>query len=477
METLAGKTIEEQVGAEALEAFVGGFHGEPIRPGDADYDGARRIWNGMIDRHPALIARCRGTPDVMAAVDLAREHGVPLAVRGGGHNVAGSSLCDGGLVIDLSAMNGVWVDPGRRLARVQGGATLGDVDRETQLYGLATPLGVVSATGVAGLTLNGGLGHLRRRFGLSCDNLEAVEMVTADGRPLRASPEEHPDLFWAVRGGGGNFGVVTAFEYRLHPVGPEVFALFVWHAADAEGTAMRRFREWSQGAPREASVVAVSAFVPELDPFPRERWGQPCYAFLGTHYGTLEEAADVLQPLRAGSDPVADFSGPLRYTELQSLLDADYPDGLSYYWKAAYLDELSEPVLELIARRSAESPSPLTTIDVWHLGGALAEVPPDATAFWHRDKPYMLTIEANWEDPAANDRNLAWARETFAELQALEAASGGYGNFPGLGEDPAQTLFGDNYERLAEVKGRYDPGNLFRMNQNIRPQTGEKAPA
>ncbi|HKJ87193.1 MAG TPA: BBE domain-containing protein, partial [Gammaproteobacteria bacterium] len=312
---------------------------------------------------------------------------------------------------------------------------------------------------------------------LSCDNLTAVELVTADGQLRRAGPEENADLFWALRGGGGNFGVVTAFEYRLHEVGPELFGLFVWHEADPDATAMKRFRAWAAEAPREAAVLAFYGFIPKDEAFPPERWGRACYAMLGGYNGPPEEAEEVFRPLRDFATPVADFSGPRPYVELQTLLDADYPDGLNYYWKAVFLDELTDPVLDLIARRGAESPSRLSTIDVWQLGGALGDLPRDATAFWHRDKPYMLTFESNWEDPADSEANMRWVRQTLDELRSMGAVSGAYGNFPGMAEDPVQVLYGENYERLVAVKSRYDPENLFHHNQNIKPRSGEKTVA
>ncbi|MDS0296449.1 FAD-binding oxidoreductase [Halogeometricum luteum] len=458
----------ETVDAEAVREFAESFHGTVIRPADEAYEEARKIWNGMIDRRPALIARCSGTADVVAAVGFAREHGLPLAVRGGGHNVAGSAVCDDGLVVDLSEMTGVFVDPAARRARAQGGATIGDVDRETQLFGLAAPLGVVSATGIAGLTLNGGVGHLRRKYGLSLDNLVSAEVVTADGRVRTASEEENPDLFWAIRGGGGNFGVVTSFEYRLHEVGPEVFGLFVWHRGDSE-EALRAFRGYAEGASRNASVLPFYAVVPELEEFPEASWGDPAVAFLGCYDGPVAEAEAEFRALREFADPVVDFSGPMAYTDLQSMLDADYPDGLRYYWKAVYVTELTDEVLGLVRRRGAGSPSPLSTVDIWHLGGAIGDVAPDATAFRHREPAFMITFEANWEDPATDDENVAWARDGITELGDLPVSKGAYGNFPGLGEDPARLLFGENYDRVVEVKATYDPENLFRLNQNVAP--------
>ena len=454
--------------AGELEQFVAAVAGTVVLPWDDEYDEVRQVWNGMIDRSPALIVRCSGTADVVEAVTFARENDLPVAVRGGGHNVAGSAVCDDGLVIDLSEMNGVFVDQAARRAFVQGGATIGDVDRETQLFGLATPLGVVSATGIAGLTLNGGVGHLRRKYGLSLDNLESVEIVTADGRVLTASEDEHADLFWAVRGGGGNFGVVTTFEYRLHEVGHEVFGLFVWHGGDPEA-AFRTVREYADGASRNASVLPFYAFVPELEEYPEEVWGEPAVVFLGCYDGPAEEAEAEFEHLRGFAEPIADFSGPMAYTDLQSLLDEDYPDGLRYYWKATYVTDLTDEVISLLVRHGAASPSPLSTVDVWHLDGAIGDVARDATAFWHRDAPFMVTFEANWEDAAADDENVEWARAGIRELAEMDASTGAYGNFPGFGEDPVHLLFGENYDRLVAVKTKYDPENLFQLNLNVAP--------
>lgn len=472
--TRTERTLEEI--AQPLEDFVERFHGSVILPDDDRYDDARRIWNGMIDNYPAIIARCSGVADVVTAVHFAREHDLLLAVRGGGHNVAGTAVCDGGIVIDLSERNGVHVDPETRTVRAEGGATLGDVDRETQLFGLATPLGVVTETGIAGLTLNGGVGHLRRKYGLSCDNLKSVDVVTADGTIRTASEDRNADLFWAIRGGGGNFGVVTSFEYDLHEVGPDVFALFVVHHGDDATEALRRFREYASSASRNASVLPFYGFVPALEEFPEEAWGEPMVAFLGCFDGEPDAAEAEFGSLREFADPIVDFSGRTDYTALQSMLDEDYPDGLRYYWKATYLTDLDDDVIDLVVRRGEDSPSELSTIDLWHLGGAISDVPQDATAFWHRNHPYMLTFEANWDDPADDDENVTWVRESLAEVRELPVAVGGYGNFPGFHEDPARTLFGENYDRLLEVKTVYDPENLFRLNQNVAPRSDGRSP-
>ena len=456
-----------------LAAFRARFRGEIVLPGDPDYEEARAVWNGMIDRRPALVARATGTADVVAAVDFARESGLEVAVRGGGHNVAGSAVVDGGLVIDLSEMDGVHVDPEARTVRAQGGATLGDVDHETQLFGLATPLGAVSETGIAGLTLSGGYGHLARQYGLAADALASVEIVTADGRVRTASEAENPDLFWALRGGGGNFGVVTSFEYELHEVGPEVYAFFVWFHADDAAAVMHAFREWTESAPRTAGVLPFAGHVPEIEEFPEAAWGEPALALLGSFRGDLAEAEEAFRPILESATPLVDFSGPTTYEELQRLLDEDYPDGMRYYWKSIFLTELTDEVVDVVLRCGESAPSELSTVDVWFLGGAVADVPRDATAFWHRDKPFMVTFEANWEDPAEDDANVGWAREGFAEVEALSVAGGRYGNFPGFAEDPVHLLFGDNYDRLVEVKTRYDPTNLFHVNQNVPPRRAD----
>jgi FAD/FMN-containing dehydrogenase len=468
----AGEEALEELPDDAVRSFISGFHGDVLRPSDNEYDEARAIWNGMIDKYPALVARCSGVTDVVAAVTFAREHGLELAVRGGGHNVAGTAVCDGGLVVDLSDMNGVRVDRDAETVRAEGGATLGDVDRETQRLGLATALGAVSQTGVAGLTLNGGYGHLSRQYGLALDNLVSVDIVTADGQVQTASADRNEDLFWAVRGGGGNFGVVTVFEYELHEVGPEVYAFFVWfHGGDAPA-ALAAFEEWTETAPRDTGALAFTAHVPDLEEFPEETRGEPAVAFLGSARGDSATDSEVFASLRDVATPIADMSGPMAYADLQSMLDEDYPDGLRYYWKSIFLEELTDEVFDLMVRYNDSAPSALSTLDCWHLGDAVADVPQDATAFWHRDKPYMLTVEANWEDPADDDANVSWAREVFAEVQALPVASGRYGNFPGLNEDSTKLLYGDNYDRLVEVKTEYDPENLFRTNQNVAPRAG-----
>ncbi|SDM97539.1 FAD/FMN-containing dehydrogenase [Halogranum gelatinilyticum] len=446
--------------------------GAVITPEQPEYDEARTVWNGLVDRRPAAIVRCTGTADVVACVDFAREEHLPLSVRGGGHNVAGTAVCDDGIVVDLSELRGVHVDPNRRRVRVAGGATWADVDREAQQFGLAVPGGVVSDTGVAGLTLGGGFGHLRRTYGLSCDALRSVDLVTANGDALTASADEHEDLFWALRGGGGNFGVVTSFEFEAYPLGPDVAGCLVFHPAARATEAFQFLREYAADAPEEVSPLAFTATVPDEPEFPETARGEPVVGFFACYAGEdLETGLNVLAPLREFDTPVLDFSGIMPYTEFQRVLDEDYPDGRRYYWKSTYLTGLSDAAIDAIVAASETAPSPLSTVDVWQLGGAIADVDEGETAFGERDAPYMLGIEANWDDAEGDDANIAWARELYETMQ--EFSPGGlYVNFPGFGEEGEElvrAVYGDNYDRLQQVKARYDPDNLFRANQNITP--------
>ncbi|MGW5210840.1 FAD-binding oxidoreductase [Streptomyces sp. NPDC004051] len=456
-----------------VDAFASGLRGRIVRPGEAEYEPARQLWNGMIDRRPALVVRCAGDEDVAAAVDFARDNEMLVAVRGGGHGVAGQAVCDGGLVIDLSEMRGVDVDPERRRVVAQGGCTLGDIDRETQRHGLATPLGVVTETGTAGLTLSGGMGWLRRKHGLSCDNLLSVRVVTADGRLLVADESQNQDLFWAVRGGGGNFGVVTSFEYRLHPLGPEVFLCFVLYPADRTGEVLRACEQYLSRRPDDFAPIGVLGKVPAAEPFPPEVHGKDFTALLAPYPGDPVEGERLLQPLREIADPLFDLSGPMPYSEVQAILDEDYPDGLHYYWKSVNVPELGDELIERLAERAAAAPSPRSTIDVWYQGGAMARVGEEETAFANRDAPYLLGIEANWEAEADSAENMAWVRETFADLSSF-STGGVYLNFPGFLEEGERLLregYGTNYERLSAVKATYDPANLFHLNANIKPKS------
>ena len=468
--TLAG--TESALDESVVERFGSELRGELLRPGDDEYEEIRQLWNGVIDRRPALIARCAAVEDVVLAVNFARENDLLLAVRGGGHNVAGTASAEGGLVVDLSSMKDIEVDPERRTVRAGAGVTIGELDEETQQHGLATPMGVVSETGIAGLTLNGGIGHLRRKHGLSSDNLLSVDVVTADGRSLRASAEENADLFWAIRGGGGNFGVVTSFEYRLHPVGPEVMCAFVFYPGDRAREVLRSAEEYMAEAPDELSPLSFLGRVPSVEEFPEEWHGEQFVAILAVHAGSVEEGEEALKPLRELADPIVDFSGPMPYAEIQKLLDEDYPDGWRYYWKSLNVDGLGDGVIEALIEHAEAAPSDHSTIDVWFQGGVMGCVGADESAFGDRNAPILLGIEANWaEEPHEDEANIAWARSCYTDMRRF-SGGGVYLNFPGFleeGQGLMRDAYGGNYERLVTLKSQYDPANLFRLNQNIKP--------
>jgi FAD/FMN-containing dehydrogenase len=451
------------IGSVLAEEGIEGFNGDAIARGDARYGEARALWNGLIDKQPTVVLRCTSPEDVVAAVRFAREHDLPVAVRGGGHGVAGNALRDDAVVIDLSALKDVSVDPEARTARAGAGVTLGELDGATQAFGLAAPLGVVSQTGIAGLTLGGGIGWLRRKHGLACDNLLSLEVVTADGRVVTASETENADLFWGLRGGGAGLGVVTSFEYRVHPVGPEVMLLFVFYAGERAREILGRLDEFMATAAEAFSPLGILGRVPHVEDFREEDHGRPYVAILAPYAGPVEEGERVLAPLRELGDPIADFSGPTTYVEVQAVLDADYPDGGLYYWKSADLDRLDSEVIERLAVSAAAAPSHHSTIDVWFHGGAMDRVAPDATAFGARP-PYLIGVEANWEDPATSDANIVWARDAVAALGPF-STGGGYLNFPGLFEEGEELLRAShgagNYDRLVALRQTYDPTGLF----------------
>jgi FAD/FMN-containing dehydrogenase len=454
---------------EHIEQLRKGLRGTVLQPADEGYEEARRIWNGMIDRRPAAIARCAGSSDVIAAVRFARERGLPIAVRCGGHNVSGHSVCDAGLVIDLASMRAVRVDPPRSVVRVGGGALLGDVDHEAQAFGKAVPVGAVSETGIGGLALHGGLGFLTRKYGLTADNLVSADVVTADGTLVTADETNDPELLWALKGGGGNFGVVTSFEFRLHAVGPAVYFVLVFYPAAEAAKVLRSFRSFMPEAPDELMAIAISWNAPEAEPIPEEHRGAPVMVAVGCWCGPLDEAERATRPLRRITTPIADLSGPMPYVESQRLFDADYPKGRRYYWKSLYLNDLSDDVIRLVCDAGAERPTPMSTVEVWALGGAMGRVPSDRTAFFHRDAPFLLTIEANAEDAATDEANIAWVRRRYDEA-ARFSRGGTYFNFGGFwegGEDMLARSFGANYPRLREVKARYDPENVFHHNLRI----------
>ena len=451
---------------------ITGFRGRLIHPDHPDYDSARAVWNGVIDRRPRLIARCIGPTDVVAAVRLARERDLEIAIRGGGHNVAGTAMCDDGLVIDLSAMRAVRVDPAGRRAWVQGGALWGDVDHETQAHGLATVGGVVSHTGVAGLTLGGGVGWLMRRHGLTVDNLLAADVVTAGGALLRASADEHPDLFWALRGGGGNFGVVTSFEFRLHALGPTVLAgPIFWDARDARDV-LRCYRDFVRDAPDALGTVVRFGTAPPLAAIPTELHWRPVVS-VGTCYaGPVADGERVLRPLRAFGNPLLDLVGPKPYVGLQSSLDSTVLRGWHYYWKSTFLPSLGDDLIDVLVEHAFAGASARSYVVMFHLQGAVSRVAEGETAYGNRQACHAITLDGVWrpgEDFGARDT--AWVRAFFAALDPFR--EGVYVNFLGGDEDPGRVreAYGDAvYERLAGVKSTYDPDNAFHHNQNIRPK-------
>ncbi len=438
------------------------IRGTVLHPDDVDYDGARAVWNGMVDQRPAVIVRCLDASDVTQAINYAREIGVGVAIRGGGHNAAGLAVADGALVIDLTMMRNVDVDPERRTARAEGGATWSDFDRATQAHGLATTGGAISSTGVAGLTLGGGLGSLMRSYGLTCDNLIAADVVTADGRLVTTSVDEQPELLWGLRGGGGNFGVVTSFTFQLHQVGEMLGGLLIYSAEQASDV-LRFYREFTQSAPDELSLFAGLMTSPE---------GMPIVGLVVAYNGPIEEGERVLRPLREFGPPLADQVGPMPYIALQTMLDEAFPPGLQVYWRSHFLRGLPDEAIETMVDRFAQVSSPLSIVLIEHLGGAVARVARDDTAFDHRDAEYNLAIIARWPDPAMAETGIAWTRELWTAMQPH--SRGVYVNYLGVGESASRVreAYGEEkYRRLATLKREYDPTNLFRFNQNIAPGT------
>ena len=464
----ATRTIPE----ETLAALRGKLRGVAALPGEDGYDAARTIWNAMVDRRPAVVARCLGAGDIIEAVKLAREHDLLLAVRAGGHNIAGNAVCDGGLLIDLSLMKSVRVDPASRTARVEPGATLADFDREAQAFGLATPLGINSTTGVAGLTLGGGFGWTTRKFGLTIDNLLSADVVTSDGKFMRASETEHPDLFWALRGGGGNFGVVTSFEFRLHPLGPQVWSGLVVHPFDEATRLLPEFRRHADESPDELTTWAVMRKAPPLPFVPTEWHGKEVLIFAACYSGDMAEGEKATRPLRALGKPIADVISPHSFVGWQAAFDPLLTPGARNYWKSHDFADLSDAAIDVIVRAVRALPSPECEVFRAHVGGAMARVAPDATAWPNRRAHFTMNAHTRWRDKALDSTCIAWARSLY-EAAAPFAAGSVYINFmPEDESDRVENAYGANYRRLAEIKLRYDPDNRFRMNQNIRPAYG-----
>jgi FAD/FMN-containing dehydrogenase len=445
------------------ETFDAGLRGQLLRPGDDGYDDARTIYNAMIDNRPAFIARCAGVADVIQSVNFARECGLVLSVRGSGHNVSGNAICDGGLMIDLSPMKSVRVNPERRTACAEPGVTWGEFDHETQAFGLATTGGVITTTGVAGLTLGGGIGWLMGNHGLACDNLLSVDVVTADGRLITASTSENQDLFWGLRGGGGNFGIATSFEFQLHPVGQMLGGLVI-HPLDHAVELIGFYEEFTQTSPDELGSMAVFVTSPE---------GERVVAIAVCYNGPVEEGERVLKPLREFGTPLADVISPMSYAQVQGMLDEGFPPGLQNYWKSNFLKGLDDTAIEMIVDHVRNAPSPASAVAIEQLGGAVNRVGTDDTAFNHRNARYNLLIVGMWPDPAAKDENVKWVRDLWDAMEPY-SSGGVYVNYLGQEADEGTeriiAAYGpEKYERLVALKNKYDPTNLFRLNQNIKP--------
>jgi len=449
--------------ADAAAERAKTFSGQLLKPADAGYEQARRVHNGLVDKRPALIARCRDLADVVDAVKLTRQLGLEVAVRGGGHNVAGRATIDGGVMIDLAPMKGIQVDPKSRSVRAQGGVTWGELNRETQAHGLAVMGGIVSSTGIAGLTLGGGLGWLMGKHSLALDNLRSVELVTADGEVVRASRDAEPDLFWAVRGGGGNFGVAASFEYRLHAVGPTVTGGLIAHPFERARDLMRFFRDRTASLPDEHLIFAGLIHAPDGS-------GAKLAAMVTCHCGSLAAGENAMLPLKQFGSPVLDALGPMPYCQLNAMLDDAYPAGALNYWKSSFLARLSDDAIDTMIECFARCPTPMGQLILEHFHGAAARVGVSETAFPHRAEGYNFLVLGEWMNPGHTETCIAWARETYAQMQPF-VAPGRYVNYLGDDEtsDSVAAAYGPNYRRLQELKTKYDPKNFFRMNQNIRP--------
>ena len=465
------ETTTKLVPESVVTAFRGKQRGPVALPGEEGYGAARTVWNAAIDRSPALVARCLGAADVINAVKFARDENLLVAVRGGGHNIAGNAVCDGGLLIDLSLMKSVRVDPAAQAARVEPGATLADFDKEAQAFALATPLGINSTTGVAGLTLGGGFGWTTRKFGLTVDNLISADVVTADARLVRASETENPDLFWALRGGGGNFGIVTSFEFKLHPLGPEVLSGLVVHPLEKAGDLLPEFRRISKEAPDELTIWVVMRKAPPLPFLPTEWHGKEVLIFAACYSGDMKEGEKATRALRALGSPIVDVISPHPFTGWQAAFDPLLTPGARNYWKSHDFIDLADPTIKIMVDSARELPSPECEVFIAHVGGAMARVGAQATAWPNRDAHFVMNAHARWREKAQDLACIAWARR-LSEATAPFASGSVYVNFmPEDESDRVEKAYGANFRRLAEIKRRYDPANLFRMTQNIRPAT------
>jgi FAD/FMN-containing dehydrogenase len=458
-----------EVEISKIDSLKTGFKGTVIVQGDGEYEEARKIWNGMIDKRPAIIAKCSGTQDVVQALGFARDNGVPIAVRGAGHHIAGNSICNDGLVIDLSQMKAVKVDPGAKRAIAEGGATLGDLDAATKAHGLAAPVGINSTTGIAGLTLGGGFGWLSRKYGMTIDNLESAEVVLANGDVVRASDAENPDLFWALRGGSGNFGIVTRFEYRLHPVGPDLLSGLIVYPFDQAKSVMQQWRDFVSKAPAELTVWTVLRKAPPLPFLPQETHGTEVVILALLYTGDPGKGEELVAPLRSFGSPVGEHVGVQPFTDWQKAFDPLLTPGARNYWKTHNFTTINDDFIEVMLRYLKTLPSPECEIFFASLGCATKHPAPDAMAYAHRDAEFVMNVHGRWQTAAEDEQCVKWCREYF-QASAPFASSGAYVNFLTEDEtDRVRNAYGPNYDRLAQIKRKYDPDNLFRVNMNIRP--------
>jgi FAD/FMN-containing dehydrogenase len=468
IKTLGGREIDLK--PEMIDDLKMRLRGPVLLPGEAGYEESRTVWNAMIDRKPALVARCLGVGDVITSVQFAREHDLLLCIKGGGHNIAGLAAADGALMLDMSLMRGVWVDKKNKIAHAQAGCLLGDVDRETQVHGLAAVLGFVSLTGIAGLTLGGGFGYLTRRWGWTSDNVVGMDVVTAEGRLVRASSDENADLFWGLRGGGGNFGVVTGIDYKLYEIGPEVVGgLVAWPASEAP-TVLELYRRLAEKAPSELTLVTLMRLAPPAPWLPKEMHGKPIIAILACYSGNPEEGEKIVAPIKSFGSPVGDVLVRRPYIQLQSLLDATQPKGRRYYWKSEYLAGIDPVLCEKFMEHASKIPSPHSAVIFFQLSGALNELKEDHSSVGNRDARFVLNIAGSWEQAEADKTNIEWARAAWEDMKPF-STGGVYINFQTAdeGHDRIEAAFGKGLKHLAEVKAKWDPKNMFRTNRNIQP--------
>jgi len=468
VKTLDGQELDLR--QDVLDGLKMRLRGPMILPGDAGYDDARSIWNAMIDRKPALVVRCLGVADVIACVQFARANDLLLCIKGGGHNIAGLAVADGALMLDMSLMRGVWVDPHRKVARAQAGCLLGDVDRETQVHGLAAVLGFVSATGITGLSLGGGFGYLTRRWGWTSDNVVGMDVVTADGKLVRASADENADLFWGLRGGGGNFGVVTGIDYALYPVGPEIVGgVVAWPASEAPAV-LELYRTLAEKAPPELTLVALLRPAPPAPWLPKEMHGKPIVALLACHSGAPEEGEKLVAPIKSFGKPIGDILIRRPYAQIQSILDGTQPKGRRYYWKSEYLSSVEPALCEKVIQHAAKIRSPHSAVVLFQLGGALNRLGEDHSPVGNRDARYVFNVTGSWEQASDDAANVAWAREAWSDMKSF-STGGTYINFltEDDGHERTEAALGRGLRRLADIKAKWDPQNVFRTNKNIAP--------